>query len=110
MTTFSFADVLNFLEANPKRVFNYCHPNVRSKDGCLMAQFFRSKGFNKSDLAVSLNGEKLVGNAGVVVAEIPDMPTSGNFIQEIHDNPEDCRGIASGYQILANIHAFKFPE
>lgn len=113
--TYSFADVLNFLESNPKRVFGYCNPRCDDDESCLMGSFFASKGFGEG-FSANLDGTKCVKRSASneeIFAVISDMPESGNyigFIQAIHDNPEDCRSRASGYQILANIHNFKFPE
>lgn len=108
--SYSFADVLNFLESNPKRVFDYCEPNCGEVETCLMASFFESKGFGEG-FSASLDGRGCnEGDSREFVAIISDFPEGDNFIQEIHQNPEDCRSRASGYQILANIHNFKFPE
>lgn len=113
--SYSFAEVLDFLEANPKRVFDYCNPHCGNGETCLIASFFESKGFGE-DFSVSLNGTECVKgeqDSKEIFATISDMPESGgeiDFIQAIHNDPKDYRSRASGYQILANIHNFKFPE
>lgn len=58
MKTFEFKEVIEFLENNPHRVFNYGEPEITQEcDSCLIASFFNSKGFENG--VVSYEGDKL---------------------------------------------------
>lgn len=98
MKTFQFSEVVDFLKENKNKTFDYTNPVLdRFIDDdaapcCLMASFFKSKGFEKG--AVSYNGRNLFYNLKII-ATVEGFPLA---LINFHG-----MGFNSGEKILKNL-------
>jgi hypothetical protein len=103
MQKFSLFEVIEFLRANPKKIFDYTNPRCNEKVGCLMAEFFKSKGFAGVQYGVSASGRYLY-DGSEPLCEVENLFP----ISQIHTDPETNSGIyVSGELILKNIERFQ---
>lgn len=101
MKTYQFSEVMEFLERNQDRIFDYDHSMIDEVCGCVMVEFFKSRGFRSG--YVSYKGSKLRGvsyDISDIVAEVTGGP---EFIGDFHCT--GYKGIKSGAEILKNLRA-----
>lgn len=97
MQTFQFSEVLEFLKANPEKAFNYANGNLTDEACCLMAEFFKTKGFG-SGTYVTFKGDELIYFRGDIAAKIEDFPLEN--IGDIHRDIKLGKDILERYENL----------
>lgn len=86
---FEWEEVEDFLRENWDKSFYYLCPDLEEENGCLLSEFYKSKGFNEGTVT---NKGRLYNKK--VLAEI-EMPYPIGQIHNFHN--------LKGWQILKNI-------